>query len=63
MARDDDEPLARPRARLERLVLDPLGIGELNAYIGELKVEIARILKTEGFIRNYNLAQKEEAQG
>ena len=29
----------------------------------KLKVEIARILKTEGFIRNYNLAQKEEAQG
>ncbi|HEX3071688.1 MAG TPA: 30S ribosomal protein S8 [Thermoanaerobaculia bacterium] len=29
----------------------------------KLKVEIARILKTEGFIRNYNLAQKEEPQG
>jgi small subunit ribosomal protein S8 len=29
----------------------------------KLKVEIARILKTEGFIRNYNLAQKDEPQG
>ena len=29
----------------------------------KLKVEIARILKSEGFIRNYNLAQKAEPQG
>ena len=29
----------------------------------KLKVEIARILKTEGFIRNYNTAQKDEPQG
>ena len=29
----------------------------------KLKVEIARILKNEGFIRNYNLAQKDEPQG
>jgi small subunit ribosomal protein S8 len=29
----------------------------------KLKVEIARILKSEGFIRNYNLAQKDEPQG
>ena len=29
----------------------------------KLKVEIARILKVEGFIRNYNLAQKDEPQG
>jgi Ribosomal protein S8 len=29
----------------------------------KLKVEIARILKTEGFIRSYNLAQKDEPQG
>jgi small subunit ribosomal protein S8 len=29
----------------------------------KLKVEIARILKIEGFIRNYNLAQKDEPQG
>lgn len=43
MARDDDEALPRPRARLERLALDRLGIGELNAYIDELKVEIARV--------------------
>ena len=43
MARDDDEPLPRPRARLERLTLDMLGIEELNAYIDELKAEIARV--------------------
>jgi small subunit ribosomal protein S8 len=29
----------------------------------KLKVEIARILKDEGFIRNYNLSQKDEPQG
>jgi small subunit ribosomal protein S8 len=29
----------------------------------KLKVEIARILKVEGFIRNYNLVQKDEPQG
>ncbi len=29
----------------------------------KLKVEIARILKVEGFIRNYNLTQKDEPQG
>ena len=43
MARDDEEPLPRPRARLERLTLDMLGIEELNAYIDELKAEIARV--------------------
>ena len=43
MARDDEEPLPRPRARLERLTLDRLGIEELNAYIDELKAEIARV--------------------
>ena len=42
MARGDDEPLQRPRARLERLSLDLLGIEELNAYIDELRAEIAR---------------------
>jgi small subunit ribosomal protein S8 len=29
----------------------------------KLKVEIARILKNEGFIRNYNLQKKDEPQG
>ena len=29
----------------------------------KLKVEIARILKSEGFIRNYSLADKEKPQG
>jgi uncharacterized small protein (DUF1192 family) len=43
MARDDDEALPRPRLRLERLTLDMLGIEELNAYIDELRTEIARV--------------------
>jgi len=29
----------------------------------KLKVEIARILKSEGFIRNYSLAEKDKPQG
>jgi uncharacterized small protein (DUF1192 family) len=43
MAREDDEDLPRPRARLERLTLDLLGIEELRAYIEELQTEIARV--------------------
>jgi uncharacterized small protein (DUF1192 family) len=48
MARNDDEesPWAAPprkRARLEKLVLDTLGIDELREYIGELREEIARV--------------------
>ena len=38
---EDDEPRA-PRKRLEPLRLDPLGVTELQAYIGELRVEIER---------------------
>ena len=36
MALEEDAP-PRPRARLEKLVLDPLGIEELRDYIGELR--------------------------
>ena len=43
MARDDDDVPVRKRSRLERLVLDPLGIEELRDYIGELREEIARV--------------------
>lgn len=44
MARDDDEePLPRKRARLEKLVLDTLGLEELQDYIGELREEIGRV--------------------
>jgi uncharacterized small protein (DUF1192 family) len=48
MARSDDEenPWAAPprkRVRLEKLVLDTLGIDELREYIGELRAEIARV--------------------
>ena len=34
---------ARKRVRLEKLVLDTLGIEELRDYIGELREEIARV--------------------
>ena len=42
MAMDEDLPL-RKRTRLEKLVLDTLGIDELRDYIGELREEIARV--------------------
>jgi len=42
MAEDDDLPV-RKRYRLEKLVLDPLGVKELNEYIAALKEEIARV--------------------
>jgi uncharacterized small protein (DUF1192 family) len=40
---DEEEGPARKRVRLEKLVLDTLGIAELRDYIDELKVEIARV--------------------
>jgi uncharacterized small protein (DUF1192 family) len=46
MATEDDNPWEAPprqRARLEKLVLDTLGIEELHDYIGELRAEIARV--------------------
>jgi uncharacterized small protein (DUF1192 family) len=43
MAMDDDDNLPRtPKSRLPKLLLDPLGIAELQSYIAELKDEIAR---------------------
>ena len=42
MAEEEELPVRKPR-RLERLVLDTLGIDELNDYIGELHKEIARV--------------------
>jgi uncharacterized small protein (DUF1192 family) len=42
MAEEDEGPVRR-RVRLEKLVLDTLGIEELREYIGELKEEIARV--------------------
>lgn len=41
--RDDENPLPRKRTRLEKLVLDTLGVDELRDYIGELREEIARV--------------------
>jgi uncharacterized small protein (DUF1192 family) len=41
MIADDDLPRPRP-ARLQPLLLDPLGVAELQAYIAELRAEIAR---------------------
>jgi uncharacterized small protein (DUF1192 family) len=42
MAEEEDVPV-RKRTRLEKLVLDTLGIDELRDYIGELREEIARV--------------------
>ena len=43
MARDEEDAPPRKRIRLEKLVLDTLGIEELQDYIGELREEIARV--------------------
>jgi uncharacterized small protein (DUF1192 family) len=40
---DEDDAPVRKHARLEKLVLDTLGIDELREYIDELRVEIARV--------------------
>ena len=40
---DEDEGPVRKRARLEKPVLDTLGIEEMREYISELKAEIARV--------------------
>ena len=40
---DEEEGPLRKRTRLEKLVLDPLGIEELRDYIAELKAEIERV--------------------
>src|ERR1700733_10924134 len=40
---EEDEGPVRKRVRLEKLVLDTLGITELRDYIDELKAEIARV--------------------
>ena len=40
---DEDEGPVRKRTRLEKLVLDTLGVQELREYIDELKAEIARV--------------------
>ncbi len=42
MAIEDDLPRPRP-ARLVPPLLDPFGVEELAAYIGELEAEIARV--------------------
>jgi uncharacterized small protein (DUF1192 family) len=40
---EEDEGPVRKRTRLEKLVLDTLGVEELRDYIGELTDEIARV--------------------
>ncbi len=40
--REDEDELPRKRPRLERPVLDSWGVAELQAYIGDLREEIAR---------------------
>lgn len=55
MAQDEDEPVRRKK-RLERLVLDTLGIEELHDYISELKDEIARVEADIGRKQNHKSA-------
>jgi uncharacterized small protein (DUF1192 family) len=43
MAIDDEEASLRKRHRLEKLLLDTLGVAELKDYIAELREEIARV--------------------
>jgi uncharacterized small protein (DUF1192 family) len=54
----DEDNAAEPRrtARLTRLVLDSLGIDELNAYIEELREEIARVEADIARKRNHRSA-------
>jgi uncharacterized small protein (DUF1192 family) len=40
---EEEEGPPRRRKRLEPLLLDPLGVEELRAYIAELQAEIARV--------------------
>jgi uncharacterized small protein (DUF1192 family) len=40
---DEEDGPVRKRVRLEKLVLDTLGIEELRDYIAELRVEISRV--------------------
>lgn len=42
MAEEEDAPI-RKRIRLEKLVLDTLGVEELRDYITELRDEITRV--------------------
>ena len=40
---DEEEGPVRKRTRLERIVLDSMGVEELRDYIAELKAEIQRV--------------------
>ena len=40
---DEEDSPVRKRIRLEKLVLDSLGIEEMRDYIAELRAEIARV--------------------
>lgn len=40
---EDEAAEPRKQARLSRLPLDSLSVEELDAYIGELRAEIARV--------------------
>ncbi len=44
MAIDDEDELPKlPKSRLQKPILDSLGVAELTAYIEELKGEIVRV--------------------
>jgi small subunit ribosomal protein S8 len=54
------DPVADMLTRLRNAITSHHDRVELPA--SKLKVEIARILKSEGFIRNYSLVEKEKVQ-
>jgi small subunit ribosomal protein S8 len=54
------DPVADMLTRLRNAITSHHDRVELPA--SKLKVEIARILKTEGFIRNYSLVEKDKVQ-
>ena len=55
------DPVADMLTRIRNGIVSHHDRVELPA--SKLKVEIARILKSEGFIRNYSLAEKDKPQG
>ena len=56
-----NDPIADMLTRIRNGIVSHHDRVELPA--SKLKVEIARILKSEGFIRNYSLAEKDKPQG
>ena len=54
---DDDQPVKKVKVHTIGEDLSRLSAGELSERIGQLKAEIARILKDEGYISNFKLSE------